>query len=94
MAKVIFEFTENDAVSGDKPGQFTIPVGIEVSVEGLNDSRPGHSECLAMIMKQKATAIIKAVNEVYMVRLKESGTFKVNAEFIKVKTQEEDKNVH
>lgn len=94
MAKVIFEFTENDAVSGDKSGQFAIPVAISVRTEGLNDEKPGHSECLAVIMEQRAFAIIKAVNEVYVGKLKESGTFDVTSEFFKVKTQQGDKNVH
>lgn len=94
MAKVIFEFTENDATPGDKSGCFSIPVAISVGVDGLNDERPGHSECLAVIMKNHAPAIIKAVNEAYMHQLKASGGLKVSSEFFKVKTQKGDKNVH
>lgn len=94
MAKVIFEFTESDAVSTDKPGRISIPVNISVGIEGLNDGRPGHSECLALIMKQKASEILRVINEVYVRKLKESGTFEVNTEFFKVNEQEGDKNVH
>ncbi|USS96619.1 hypothetical protein M5J15_07370 [Serratia symbiotica] len=49
MAKVIFDITENDAVPTDKSGHISVPVTISVGIEGLNDGRPGHSECLAFI---------------------------------------------
>ncbi|MGQ8700575.1 hypothetical protein [Serratia marcescens] len=87
MAKVIFEFTESDAVAGDIPGHLAVPVTISVRVEGMNDVRPGHTECLAVIMRQKAPAIIKAINEVYVRKLKETGLSGVKSEFFKVNLQ-------
>jgi hypothetical protein len=87
MAKVIFEFTESDAVTGDVPGHFAVPVTISMRVEGMNDVRPGHTECLALIMKQKAPGIIKVINEIYMGKLKESGASYVKSEFFKVNLQ-------
>lgn len=94
MAKVIFEFTESDAAPTDKSGHMFIPVNISVGIEGLNDGHPGHSECLALIMKQKASAIINAINEVYMCKLKESGAPVVKSELFKVNEPQGDKNVH
>lgn len=87
MAKVTFEFTEDDAVAGEVSGQHVIPVAISVSVEGLNDTRPGNSECLALIMKQRAPAILKVINEIYIGKLKETGVQGVKSEFIKVNLQ-------
>jgi len=51
MAKVIFEITENDALPTDKSGWISVPVTISLGMEGLNDGRSGHSECMALIMK-------------------------------------------
>ncbi|TXE27123.1 hypothetical protein FOT62_22655 [Serratia marcescens] len=87
MAKVIFEFTESDAVTNDVPGHATVPVSISVGVEGLNDARPGHAECLALIMKRMAPGIIKALNAVYIRKLEESGVSGVKSEFFKVNLQ-------
>ncbi|MBS3893055.1 MULTISPECIES: hypothetical protein [Serratia] len=87
MPKVIFEFTESDAVAGDVPGHFAVPVTISVGVEGFNDARPGHAECLVLIMKQKAPAILKVINEVYVGRLKETGASGVKSELFKVNLQ-------
>lgn len=87
MAKVIFEFTESDVVTGEVPGRFAVPVTISVRVEGMNDVRPGHTECLALIMKQKAPAILKVINEVYVRKLKETGASGVKSEFFKVNLQ-------
>jgi hypothetical protein len=94
MAKVIFEFTESDAAPTDKPGCMVIPVNISVGIEGFNGGQPGHSECLALIMKQKASAIINAINEVYIRKLKESGVQEVKSELFKVNESQGDKNVH
>lgn len=87
MPKVIFEFTEEDAVAGEVPGQSVTHVAINVSVEGFNDTRPGNSECLALLMKQKAPAILRAINEVYVGRLKADGDLDAKSEFVKVNLQ-------
>jgi len=93
MAKITFEFTDSDEVSGDKPGKLTIPVNIHINIEGLSDERPGHSDCLALIMKQKAGAILKVINEMYIRELTKSGNY-VSSEILNVYTQQGDKNVH
>ncbi|MEL5454772.1 hypothetical protein [Serratia ureilytica] len=87
MAKVIFEFTESEADSTSVPGRFSVPVCIAVGIEGYNAARPGHAECLAVIMKKKAPAIIRAINEVYVAKLKVSGADFVGSELIKVNLQ-------
>ena len=94
MAKVIFEFTDSDAVSNESPGKISIPVITRVGIEGLNDGRPGHSECLALIMKQRAFEILNVINEVYIRELKGSGAFEVNSELLKINEQKGNKNVH
>ncbi|MFN1148663.1 hypothetical protein [Serratia liquefaciens] len=94
MAKVIFEFTEGEAVAGDAQGRLAIPVCIGVTVEEMNDARPGNAECLALIMKQKASAIIRAVNEVHVGQLKDAGASVVKSELINTNEKHGDKNVH
>lgn len=94
MAKVIFEFTESDAAPTDKPGHMFIPVNISVGIEGFNDGHPGHSECLALIMKQNAADILMIIKEIYIMKLKGSGNIEVNAALFNVNEQQGDKNVH
>lgn len=87
MAKVIFEFTDSEAESTHVPGRFSVPVCIAIDIQDFNGQRPGHAECLAMIMKKNAPAIIRAINEVYVAKLKESGAGYVSSELIKVNLQ-------
>ncbi|USS94949.1 hypothetical protein M5J15_09380 [Serratia symbiotica] len=94
MAKVIFDITENDAVPTDKSGHISVPVTISVGIEGLNDGQPGHSECLALIMKQNASDILMVIKEIYIMKLKGSGNLEVNAALFNVNEQQGDKNVH
>ncbi len=94
MAKVIFEFTENDDLSIDRIEYISVSVNISVSLIELNNRQPGHSECLAFIMKQNSAQIISLINELYIMKLKESGIFEINTECIKINKQTGDKNIH
>lgn len=87
MARVIFEFTDSEAESASVSGGFSVPVCIAIDIEDFNEQRPGHAECLAVIMRNNAPAIIRAVNGVYVAKLKETGADFISSELIKVNLQ-------